>query len=283
MITVNHQKGITLIEVMISVSLGIVFLLAAMSFLLNGQQSSQSQDSGTRIQENARFAMDMLRESVRMAGYSADTTVAPAFVYRAACGAATINGLTPTNCADDTATAQGDRLAVAMNLDDNDNDCLGTDITTNTHIANVFWVEQSATNTRANGDVGSIFSLYCRGWDVDNGAWFSAAQPLVDGVDHMQVEYGIYNAGTDSVDRYLNAAGVEALTNGWANVQSVRIALLVSSGVDTNEADTDASTIDRATVASQYTNFSLLGVNFTSTEWKLRRVYTGTITLNNAL
>ncbi|MEQ9208586.1 MAG: PilW family protein [Pseudomonadales bacterium] len=261
----THQKGLTLIEVMISVTIGLLFLTAAMGYLVTSQQSFRAQDTGTRIQENARFAMDILRRNVRMAGHSDDLAIAPAYIYREACG--------NDPCADDTATAQGDRLAVAMVSPDAE-DCLGNDLGTETHVANVFWVEV----------VGDMSSLYCRGWDVENGGWHSASQPLVDGVDQMQVQYGVYNSATDSIDRYLNAAGVEALANGWDNVRSVRIALLVQSGQDTDEADTSGNTVGNATFAANYTTFTLLdGAAYTPGDQRIRRVFTNTVAINNAL
>lgn len=262
----SSQKGLTLIEVMISVTMGLLFLTAALGYLVTSQQSFRAQDTGTRIQENARFSMDILRHNIRMAGYSDNLTIAPAYIYREACGA-------NNPCADDTATNQGDRLAVAMVSPDAE-DCLGNDLGTDTHVANVFWVET----------VGGISSLYCRGWDVENASWHSASQPLVDGVDQMQVQYGVYSAATDSIDRYLNATGVEALANGWDNVQSVRVALLVQSGQDTDDADTSGNTVADATFAANYTTFTLLdGAAYTPGDQRIRRVFTNTVAINNAL
>ncbi len=266
MIFSSKQSGVTLIEVMISVTLGILFLTAAMGFLVTGQQSFRSQDTGARIQENARFSMDILTDNIRMAGYSTNTSVAPAYIYREACG-------TMDPCADDTATVQGDRLAISMVSPDAE-DCLGTNLGVNTHVANVFWVQT----------VDGISSLYCRGWDVDNEVWHSASQPLVDGVDQIQVQYGIYSPATDSVDRYLNAAGVNALANGWDNVRSVRVALLVQSGQDTDDAENSASTVGNATFAANYSTFTLLdGAAYTPGDRRIRRIFSTTVTINNAL
>jgi len=272
------QQGLTLIEVMISITLGLLFLVGAMTFLVNGQQSYRSQDTGTRIQENARFAIDIMRGYVRMAGYSNDLTIAPAYIYRQPCGT-TINGQSSsTNCSADTTTIQGDRLALSQ-VSPDAQDCLGTALGTDTHVANVFWVEQAA------GLSGfPVSSLYCRGWDIDNGVWHSAAQPLVDGIDQMQIQYGIYNSANDSVDRYLNATGVEALTGGWNNVQSVRISILVNAGLDTADVAASGSTIDNATFTANYDSFTLLdGALYNPTDNRIRRVFSTTITINNAL
>jgi len=281
---INHkQAGLTLIEVMVSLTLGIFFLVVAMQYLLSGQQAFQSQDSGTRIQENARFAMEILRENIRVAGYSEDFAVNPGYIFRGPCG--TVNGLVTVNCSDDNVTTaaspQGDRLAIAL-TSPNQQDCLGNDTgSTATRIANVFWVQIT----------GDISSLYCWGWDIDAQAPVQNAtpQPLVDGVDQMQIQYGIANAATGVVDRYLNATAVEALDagtgNAWGSVRSIRVALLINAGLDTNDADNDASTIDASLLASQYTNFTLLDESYTraTDDRQLRRVYNSLVTLNNAL
>lgn len=270
---IKFQRGLTLIEVMISVTLGVIFLLGAMTFLVSGQRSYQSQDSGTRIQENARFAMDLIQQQIRVAGYSEDFNVNPGYIYRGACG--TVNAVAATNCSNDvasTATTQGDRLAIAMTSPDSQ-DCLGNDTgSTSTRIANVFWVEIA----------DDVSSLYCQGFNLDTNppAFIGNKQPLVDGIDQMQVEYGIANAATGIVDQYFNAMTVPA--NAWDRVRAIKVALLVNPGVDTSDADTGSTQTDSLLMANTY---NLLGGTYTRTagDRKLRRVFTSLTVINNAL
>ena len=269
----SRQTGLSLIEVMISLTMGVFFLVVAMQYLISGQQSFRSQDTGSRIQENARFAIELIREQVRMAGYSEINSIVPPFIYVDSCGADALNGQTPTQCSDDTITDQGDRLAVSL-LSPIQEDCLGNALTdASTQIANVFWVEVN----------NNVSSLYCRGFDIDDGEWISAAQPLVAGVDQMQVQYGLFNGTTGSVNQYLNATAVQA-ANAWANVQMVRVSLLVSSGINTDLAANDGRTLSFTAFNDQYSSFSLLdGAAYTPGDSRIRRVYTNTITINNAL
>lgn len=291
------QRGLTLIELMISVTIGLVFIFGALTFLVSGHQSFRAQNTGSRIQENARFALDILQEHVRMAGYNDSTNSLldlPAVVYRGACGATNINGQTPDPCSDDTATDQGDRLAMALRVPAGaTHDCLGTALGANTHVVNVFWVEEDSSS--------GVSSLYCRGLDPDTNTWHgAAAQPLVDGIEQMQVQYGLVDAnplsagntrssGTGGrVDRYLNATEVQALDsadttrNTWGDVRSVRIALLVGAGAEA--ADDGANTLDSATRAASYQTFKLLdGAAYTPAGQRIRKVFSTTITLNNAL
>lgn len=296
----GRQCGLTLIELMISVTIGLVFIFGAVTFLVSGHQSFRAQNSGSRIQENARFALDILKEHVRMAGYN-DTTSSlldlPALIYRGACD--TINGQTANPCSDDTTTDQGDRLAMALRIPTGATgvaaqDCVGSPLTAlNEHVVNVFWVEQDSSS--------GVSSLYCRGYNPDTNTWYgTAAQPLVDGIEQMQVQYGLVDGNTSStgntpssgtggrVDRYLNATELQTLDaanatrNYWGDVRSVRIALLVSAGAE-QAADDGANTLSSDTLAS-YQTFTLLdGAAYTPAETRIRRVFSTTITLNNAL
>lgn len=293
----RRQRGLTLIELMISVTIGLVFIFGAVTFLVSGHQSFRAQNSGSRIQENARFALDILKEHVRMAGYN-DTTSSlldlPALIYRGACG--TINGQVANSCSDDTTTDQGDRLAMALRIPTGATgiaaqDCMGSPLTAiNEHVVNVFWVEQDSSS--------GVSSLYCRGYNPDTNTWHgTAAQPLVDGIEQMQVQYGLVDGNPSStgssgtggrVDRYLNASDLQTLDaanatrNYWGDVRSVRIALLVGAGAE-QAADDGANTLSSDTLAA-YQTFTLLdGAAYTPAETRIRRVFSTTITLNNAL
>lgn len=298
----RRQRGLTLIELMISVTIGLVFIFGAVTFLVSGHQSFRAQNSGSRIQENARFALDILKEHVRMAGYN-DTTSSlldlPALIYRGACD--TINGQVANPCSDDTTTDQGDRLAMALRIPTGATgvaaqDCMGSPLTAlNEHVVNVFWVQQDSSSGVP------VSSLYCRGYNPDTNTWYGTAeQPLVDGIEQMQVQYGLVDGNPSStgntpssgtggrVDRYLNATDLQTLDaanptrNYWGDVRSVRIALLVSAGEQA--ADDGANTLDSATRAASYQTFTLLdGAAYTPAETRIRRVFSTTITLNNAL
>ena len=296
----RRQRGLTLIELMISVTIGLVFIFGAVTFLVSGHQSFRAQNSGSRIQENARFALDILKEHVRMAGYN-DTTSSlldlPALIYRGACG--TINGLTANPCSDDTTKDQGDRLAMALRIPTGATgvaaqDCMGSPLTAlNEHVVNVFWVQKDP--------ISGVFSLYCRGYNPDTNTLYGTAdQPLVDGIEQMQVQYGLVDGNPSStgntpssgtggrVDRYLNATELQTLDatnatrNYWGDVRSVRIALLVSAGVE-QAADDGANTLSSDALTA-YQTFTLLdGAAYTPAEVRIRRVFSTTITLNNAL
>lgn len=268
------QRGLTLIEVMISMTLGIIFLGAAMTFLVTGQQSSQSQDSGSRIQENARFAMEFIREQVRMAGYTEDFNVSPGYIYRGACG--TVNGQTATNCSDEvsaTEESQGDRLAISLISPDAE-DCLGSDTGSgSTVIANVFWVQV----------VDNISSLYCQGFDINASTpdFIGTAQPLVDGIEQMQVQYGVDTDADGIADQYMNATAVQA-AGDWDNVWSVKVGLLVSAGRENNDSGgVESDLVDVSYQVLDGTYDADIDDDGEPDDNRMKRVYTTLILMNN--
>jgi len=66
----TEQQGVSLIEVMISIALGL-FLLAGMTYLYVGSKASYgTQSAVSKVQETLRFAFEFLSYDIRMAGYS---------------------------------------------------------------------------------------------------------------------------------------------------------------------------------------------------------------------
>ena len=64
-----RQSGITLVEWMVSISIGMV-LLAGLMVLFSHQSNAQNElQKSSRQIENGRYAMQLLRESIQLAGY----------------------------------------------------------------------------------------------------------------------------------------------------------------------------------------------------------------------
>ncbi len=61
--------GLTLIELMISVTLGLIITLAVGYLYTNSRQTYRVNDNVARIQENGRYAMEVVGRDLRMAGY----------------------------------------------------------------------------------------------------------------------------------------------------------------------------------------------------------------------
>lgn len=96
----------------------------------------------------------------------------------------------------------------------------------------------------------------------------NSAQEILEGVDGMQVLYGVTTNTDTSVNRYLTASQVNA-GNQWAQVVCVRIGLLIATAVPVTR------TQDTRT-------YSLLGTNYGPfNDLRLRRIFTTNIVLRN--
>jgi type IV pilus assembly protein PilW len=63
------QAGLTLVELMISLALGLLLFLTVIAIYLNSRQSFNAQSNLARMQEGARVAIDVLSREVRAAGF----------------------------------------------------------------------------------------------------------------------------------------------------------------------------------------------------------------------
>ncbi len=65
-----RQQGLTLIELMVAMVLSLVLMLGAMQLFVGSKQTYQLSEGLARVQENGRFALDLLAREVRQAGYT---------------------------------------------------------------------------------------------------------------------------------------------------------------------------------------------------------------------
>lgn len=64
----HRQAGLSLVELMIAVTLSLILSLGIIQIFSSSKQTSRVQNALARLQENARFALDILSRDIRMAG-----------------------------------------------------------------------------------------------------------------------------------------------------------------------------------------------------------------------
>lgn len=67
--SLRRQLGMTIVELMISMTIGLVILGAVGALFINVQHSARNAESMSRIQESARFAVELMARDIRMAGF----------------------------------------------------------------------------------------------------------------------------------------------------------------------------------------------------------------------
>ncbi len=65
----RNQQGLTLVEMMVAMTIGLVLLGGIITVLSSSQSTYRVNEAMARLQENARYAFQLLSRDIRMAGY----------------------------------------------------------------------------------------------------------------------------------------------------------------------------------------------------------------------
>lgn len=191
------QRGVSVIEIMVAITISLILMAGISQIFLSSKTSYNLQDGLGRLQENARFALDVLNRSIGMAGYTPS--------------------LTPIDAFDTTYTQ--DNVS--------ENSTLGFTVSSNkaSDIIDVNYTSATDCLGNATGGVANDrfyidgSNLMCLG----NGS--GTAGIMAEGVENMQVLYGEDTDNDKVANVYVSVGNI----TDWNAVVSVRIALLVST------------------------------------------------------
>jgi type IV pilus assembly protein PilW len=252
----RKQQGLTLIEIMIALLIGAFLLGGVMEIFLNTRQTYRVQDAMSRLQENGRFAMEFMANDIRMADYrecqastppSLDIAIDP--VNRMP-----LNGLDGVHNNTSSAKDAPDAISFRWSL----RGCNAYD--------------------PANPNNPATENPQNRYYEIQSAKLYNnAAGELVEGVENMQILYGVdtdmipAKPFGDGVANYYTegtAANFPAATD-WAKVVSVRVSLLLQTVEDN--------------IASQSLPYTYNGATITATDRRIRRVFNSTFALRNRI
>ncbi|MDO8825285.1 PilW family protein [Methylophaga sp.] len=333
MMPVKKQQGLSLVELMVAIVLGLILVAGIIELFVNNRQVYRVQDAQSRLQENGRYAMTVLTQSIERAGYLGCATRS----------ALNINNMlnTPNDYLwDITTPIEGQEATGAdawtPSLDDSiTNPVSGSDILTirtieppelrvishpTTGAPGSAAITINSGNGLAMGDIvlahdcvaGAIFQItsnpsagtiehaagagtpgnstvalgynFGAGWvnKIATNSFYirsraNAAVPslylkngtsdpveIVEGIESMQIQYGVDNSGNGAADTYQTANQV----GNWNNIVSVRISLVMVS-------------VENNLTADGAQPYNLEGAAVTPDDRRLRRVFTRTVTLRN--
>lgn len=72
-----YQLGMSLVELMVSISIGLVIIVSVVGVLESGSSSSRSNDRTSEMSTNGRYALASLKEELRQAGFRGYTWALP--------------------------------------------------------------------------------------------------------------------------------------------------------------------------------------------------------------
>lgn len=210
------QLGMNLVELMIALVIGLAVLAGLGQVFVSGQQSYSLQDRMGALQENGRYALFFLQRDIRNAGlpkgefdgYDPADVNAPEPFQRAR----TLDG----------GGNASDQIAMMYRAAAAGTNCLGNNIIAGEMVATVYSINVDATT--------GVSRLMCSATNggaagaLTTGA-FAAAQPIVDGIENMQILYGIDANDDGYADSYVPASAAM----DRRRVAAVRVAILASS------------------------------------------------------
>jgi type IV pilus assembly protein PilW len=277
----GSQRGMGLVELMISMVIGLILLGTLVYFYLGSRQISRTHDDLSRMEESGRNAMEIIGKAVRQAGFRLDVSKAlyvnPANNVGAMIGTdgggAAFGAAGSATAPSDTLTIRHDPawIAHATNpIRGSEANCAGANMVSNNNVDTTTGVIPPNTAV-----VEYVFSISNTLGLLCGTAVGAAGGVVVDNIERMQITYGLRDA-TGAVTIYLPAASAAAADPAtsvataaqWATVAAVRVSLLVrgpSNGITANNSQT----------------YTYNGETVTSTDGFLRQVYTSTFTVRN--
>ena len=67
--TYKRMRGLSLVELMVAITIGAILLGGAVTLFINNRDTYKTTNELSRLQETARYALDMIVKDIRMAGY----------------------------------------------------------------------------------------------------------------------------------------------------------------------------------------------------------------------
>lgn len=274
----NRQKGFTLIELVVALSLGMLVTLAAIQLFITNQTTFNAQRGSVDMSANGRIALDQLARSVRQAGFydttlinpPADPAINPPYDAVPTIGTDNYLDLGTLLSGNGVMTASSvggvgpdvDRLVVQYMAAESMADCEGTAIN------QWLWVAERYFLVR---DTDGTPSLACDGNDPQQ-----AGTVLARGVENFQILLGIDGAADQrmAVTQYLSVAAYNALPATRPPILTVRVGMLIRS----EQAVPDLPELKDSIHILQ----DEIRAEDLPKDRRLRRVFTSTIGVQNA-
>jgi type IV pilus assembly protein PilW len=212
----SRQTGLTLVELMVAITIGLIVLLAVGSIYLSSRQTYRVQEDNARVQEAGKYALEVIGRSIKQAGANAEMNFSKTATSKLCNVAGTCVAIAGTN----GAAAAADTLTVQFYANREElnggawiaRDCTGDAAALGTVVTNTFDV--TGTDLRCTGSVAGV----------------AKTQPLVENVEDFQVVYGIdkdtsVDPGYQSADQYVAAPTAAQ----WPKVVTARVCVRIQS------------------------------------------------------
>lgn len=246
--------GVTMVELMVSITIGLLVVLVVVSFFGTSRQSGRMNTGHAQMQDNARIGLDTIGRIAQQAGYSdqvgSSTDASGNWVYNSASmssASAVVGTLTTVSAfasysalsAINTSPAnQSDILDLAYETGPQSSsnaampDCLGNPQSTNVVVKNEFYIDvESITNAQRQTVIRPV--LMCK---VYLNGTLSATGVIAENIEKMMVLFGVGSSSSGPFTYYSTTTIASTSGFSWSNVYSIRVALLARQDPVGNQA-----------------------------------------------
>ncbi|MCG2573904.1 PilW family protein [Acinetobacter sp. ME22] len=283
------QQGLTLIELMVSLILGLIIIAAATMLFIAGQKSFALQQGAADIQDNANFALNYITKDVRLANLGNSTASMTSSLANGGIVFKTnLAGITTANASQSevsgtsNVTTGSDQLTIKyLPTQTGGFDCEGNEITsTSDYVIQRYFVRQD-TNTTGTETSATALALACDAGRATSAGVVSnfgdSGQILMKRVDYFHVLLVVENGSGSFRDMTIADYLSSASTN---RILGVKLGILVRSsqsvGVDSNIDLTKSFAVLDKTVTLNSTIQNIKTKN-------LRQVIAQAVAMRNAL
>lgn len=276
----RRQRGMSVIELMVAMTIGLVVVGAVLVSYLGAGQSGRFQAAYAQMNEDAQLAMQILSREIQLAGYSRPVgvdgsskftkTYSGIPVFGCDGGFTSPNATTSTVSCSLTGTLPAIQVVYEADVQNtvpsggSPTDCLGASLSAKADVVSGVTYALAYNRYYLAQGPGGTNELYCASW-LGN-----AGQPLVENIETMKLWYGVAATATDRRPvRYVAANQV----SDWTRVVSVRFCLLMRSTEPVLSKEEEGTAIYLDCDSNTQT----------SNDRYLRRAYFSTNTLRNRM
>lgn len=287
------QRGLTLIELMVSLVLGLIIVAAAVMLFITGQKSFALQQGAADIQDNANFALNYIVKDIRMANLNNSSAIMTKNLSHAGIVVATDNITDATSSTPISASAVSqtsnvnvgsDQLVIQYlptqsQVDNGLFDCEGTQVTdASVYVIERYFVRQDA-NINNNETSATALALACAAGRSNNLTAFNNdnGQIIMKRVDYFHVLLVAENSAGNFQDMTISNYIANTST---PRIVGVKIAVLARSNQSVG-AESNIDLTKSFTVLNQ--PVTLNSAIQTMPAKNLRQVITQTVAIRNAL
>lgn len=272
----SSQQGLTLLELMVALVLGLLIVAAGLAVFLNAQRSMGFQTSMGDIQQNANFGLSMLTQDLRHANLNTPSAqrvnnklVGSGIVFvnanlPAGVRTNTANRLTAQGISEDATQAEAsDQITMQFMPDvrgDDQFDCEGNAMVAGRTYVYRYYLDRLPDNQQIEGSLDR-FGLYCdSGFYVDSSNSVVGlgvnGQLIIQNVDAFKVRLLVKNPDGNlrytTIDNYRNTLMPASVVDEklYVNVVGIELGLLVTSAQSIG-ADASLNTRTEYMIAGQ--------------------------------